>query len=300
MEGVFHNQPSCRGLSRQQASSGGAFDFIGRNINVGHIDLRIQIEHPVHHFCQELLLLAIVLWLEKIVDACGLLGLVSLSVRDGEGEGVRDCAIGSRSGDGEVVGACGNGGIIVFLSNGNSCHAGSGQTFPLINRSEPHISYNIAIVVSCCVLPVCHNGKRDLLQGILLPNQHLDLRTAVCLVIDLFYGFCNILAGRVNFKLFNVFFALRCLRCYPRKLAVFRILIQRQETLLRFIGCKIDGRITARRCDVCMIRIRKARLSIRPAGGFKDMGAIKRAGDGQLVLLAKNNLAVTGQAVNGF
>ena len=49
-----------------------------------------------------------------------------------------------------------------------------------------------------------------------------------------------------------------------------------------------------------MIRIRKARLSIRPAGGFKDMGAIKRAGDGQLVLLAKNDLAVTGQAVNGF
>ena len=44
-----------------------------------------------------------------------------------------------------------------------------------------------------------------------------------------------------------------------------------------------------------MIRIRKARLSIRPAGGFKDMGAIKRAGDGQLVRLAKDDFATTRQ-----
>lgn len=297
MEGVFHNQPSCRGLSRQQASSGGAFDFIGRNINVGHIDLRIQIEHPVHHFCQELLLLAIVLWLEKIVDACGLLGLVSLSVRDGEGEGVRDCAIGSRSGDGEVVGACGNGGIIVFFPNIEVCYTGVIR----IGYSKRNVSGYISIKgIVLCRLVVYRKGKRNILQRVVISNQHLDLCAAVDLVIDLRCGFGDVLAGGINFKLFNVFFALRRLRCYPRKLAVFRILIQRQETLLRFIGCKIDGRITARRCDVCMIRIRKARLSIRPAGGFKDMGAIKRAGDGQLVLLAKNDLAVTGQTVNGF
>ena len=151
-----------------------------------------------------------------------------------------------------------------------------------------------------CRLVVYRKGKRNILQCVVISNQHLDLRTAGGLVIDLRCGFGDVLAGGINFKLFNVFFALRRLRCYPRKPAVFRILIQLQEILLRFIGCKIDGRITARRCDIGMIRIRKARLSIRPASGFKDMGAIKRAGDGQLVFLVKNDLAATGQAVNDF
>ena len=38
-------------------------------------------------------------------------------VRNGEGEGIRDCAIGSRSGDGEVVGSCRNLTIPVFLND---------------------------------------------------------------------------------------------------------------------------------------------------------------------------------------